>query len=457
MSGIKVMRHFFRRKARTKELSVIKALQNMLTPKQWLTLSENCPDRREIMEVAANMMAISVPELTAQVASSLSMPVAPHIAPMRPEILEGKTSFESLKRQGAILLTTASGVIGIACTDPAEARMLREQFSGLQVYLAPWSQIRAALDASEVDIQQNSRNSEISSEEKLERAAIAGFCKLLSQIEKHGAFSLRLRLDAGNLTYQFPTEEGKQGRGNVAPQVTNVLMNFLEKTASGATSSILSPPGTPSRSVLVQESGARLEYRVTWTTNHEAPFPGEASCHTFTAGGRSRAQHELAKIIPMPRPPFTSQARSADKELLPDNQSPEHLSPQARVLLVEDNPTFGLVLCKMFKRHNIEIVHLPDADTAFSKLNAKAVCPQLIICDFHMPGMNGIEFIKTLRTREEYKDIPLIMLTSDNENEPQIRALEEGADAFVGKQEEPKILLAHVRRLLQRSGGTVAA
>ena len=88
---------------------------------------------------------------------------------------------------------------------------------------------------------------------------------------------------------------------------------------------------------------------------------------------------------------------------------------------------------------------------ALEKLeSAGAVMPKVIICDLHMPVMNGRELLARLKNDERFKQIPVVMLTSDDDVDAELQLLASGADAFVSKAKDPRVLTAQVRRLLRR-------
>jgi DNA-binding response OmpR family regulator len=76
--------------------------------------------------------------------------------------------------------------------------------------------------------------------------------------------------------------------------------------------------------------------------------------------------------------------------------------------------------------------------------------PDLLILDYNLPGMSGLEILKRLRNSE--KDTPVMMLTVRADEEDQVRALDHGADDYLTKPFSPRTLLARVRALLRRAG-----
>ena len=77
--------------------------------------------------------------------------------------------------------------------------------------------------------------------------------------------------------------------------------------------------------------------------------------------------------------------------------------------------------------------------------------PDLILLDYHMPVMDGFEFIEKLREIDEYKDIPIIMLTADNDRETEVRGFQAGVMDFIAKPFVNEIMVQRVGRILELS------
>jgi len=85
---------------------------------------------------------------------------------------------------------------------------------------------------------------------------------------------------------------------------------------------------------------------------------------------------------------------------------------------------------------------------ALAQIQAGTLKPGLVVCDLHMPNMNGISFCQQLRDIPAFKNTPLIMLTSEEDIETEIDALHQGVSLFLRKSQDPRILCAHVSRLI---------
>ena len=88
-------------------------------------------------------------------------------------------------------------------------------------------------------------------------------------------------------------------------------------------------------------------------------------------------------------------------------------------------------------------------ESALTKARAKL--PDLIILDLMLPGIDGLEVCKKLKSETKTQNIPIIMLTAKGEETDIVTGLELGADDYVTKPFSPKILLARIRRILHRA------
>jgi len=78
--------------------------------------------------------------------------------------------------------------------------------------------------------------------------------------------------------------------------------------------------------------------------------------------------------------------------------------------------------------------------------------PDLILLDWMLPGISGVEWARRLKKEPIYRDIPIILLTARGEEEDKVRGLEIGADDYMSKPFSPKELVARIRAVLRRSG-----
>ena len=121
---------------------------------------------------------------------------------------------------------------------------------------------------------------------------------------------------------------------------------------------------------------------------------------------------------------------------------------RARMLLVEDDAALAELLIYHFKREDFEIRQTPDGEEAL--LLAKEQAPDIVLLDWMVEGLSGIEVCRRLRRMPETQNVPIIMLTARGEEEDRVRGLETGADDYVTKPFSPRELVARVGAVLRR-------
>ena len=118
------------------------------------------------------------------------------------------------------------------------------------------------------------------------------------------------------------------------------------------------------------------------------------------------------------------------------------------MLLVEDDAALAELLVWHFQRENFDIRHTPDGEEAL--LIAQESPPDLVLLDWMIQGLSGIEVCRRLRRMTETQNVPIIMLTARGEEEDRVRGLETGADDYVTKPFSPRELVARVGAVLRR-------
>ena len=121
----------------------------------------------------------------------------------------------------------------------------------------------------------------------------------------------------------------------------------------------------------------------------------------------------------------------------------------ARILIVEDEEPLTLLLRYNLEAEGYEVDTAARGDEAEVKLKEGA--PDLIVLDWMLPGMSGIELCRRLRARNETERLPIIMLTARGEESERIRGLATGADDYIVKPFSVPELLARIRALLRRA------
>ncbi len=121
---------------------------------------------------------------------------------------------------------------------------------------------------------------------------------------------------------------------------------------------------------------------------------------------------------------------------------------QAKMLLVEDDAALAELLVYHFSRENFNVRQTPDGEEAL--MLAQETPPDVIILDWMLETLSGIEVCRRLRRMPETANVPIIMLTARGEEEDRVRGLETGADDYVTKPFSPRELVARVGAVLRR-------
>ncbi|MGX2042024.1 phosphate regulon transcriptional regulator PhoB [Methylocaldum sp. MU1018] len=120
------------------------------------------------------------------------------------------------------------------------------------------------------------------------------------------------------------------------------------------------------------------------------------------------------------------------------------------VLVVEDEDAIREMLGMVLEQSEFAVRAAADTHQAQSALNERL--PDLILLDWMLPGLSGIEWARRLKKDKQYGEIPIIMITARGEEEDKIRGLDVGADDYVTKPFSPRELLARIKAVLRRSG-----
>jgi len=121
----------------------------------------------------------------------------------------------------------------------------------------------------------------------------------------------------------------------------------------------------------------------------------------------------------------------------------------ARILIVEDEEALTLLLRYNLETQGYEVETVARGDDADVRL--KESSPDLVVLDWMLPGLSGIELCRRLRARPETRQLPIIMLTARGEESERVRGLSTGADDYIVKPFSVPELLARVDAVLRRA------
>ena len=120
-----------------------------------------------------------------------------------------------------------------------------------------------------------------------------------------------------------------------------------------------------------------------------------------------------------------------------------------RILVVDDEPSIAKVLRKQLEVAGFEVNVGVDGEDGLTK--AREWRPDLLVLDVMLPKRNGHEVCSALRQDEQFRRLPIIMLTEKAQRQDQQEAMQRGADAYLAKPFQLEELLAQVRALLAKA------
>lgn len=120
----------------------------------------------------------------------------------------------------------------------------------------------------------------------------------------------------------------------------------------------------------------------------------------------------------------------------------------ANILLVEDEPGIQELLKLNLGQAGHQVTAADDAEGALQYL--KTTMPDVILLDWMLPGMSGIDLCRRLRADKRYQPVPIIMLTARGEERDRVAGLDTGADDYITKPFSPRELVSRIRAVLRR-------
>ena len=120
-----------------------------------------------------------------------------------------------------------------------------------------------------------------------------------------------------------------------------------------------------------------------------------------------------------------------------------------KILVVEDDKSISDLISLHLKKNNFEYLVVHNGEDALSHLDN--FMPDFIILDWMIPGLSGIEVLRRIRNKQEYKNLPILMLTAKNSEQDKIISFESGLDDYITKPFLPSELIARVKAILKRT------
>ncbi|MDR1416121.1 MAG: response regulator [Prevotellaceae bacterium] len=162
---------------------------------------------------------------------------------------------------------------------------------------------------------------------------------------------------------------------------------------------------------------------------------------------KSVEQHPARQSIALPLapPPVGVEERTMPNS---DERQGEKAQKNGLILVIDDDKEIRALLHGILSK-NFEVVEASDGKEGLEILKNRT--PAIVVCDVIMPNMNGVEFVQVMKSQEQARHIPVILLSSKGSIESQIEGIETGADAYLPKPFHPRHLKALVESLTHRN------
>lgn len=116
-------------------------------------------------------------------------------------------------------------------------------------------------------------------------------------------------------------------------------------------------------------------------------------------------------------------------------------------LIIDDSRAIRMILGRTLNRFGYEVCSAANGREALEMIDSQQLDLSVILVDWNMPEMNGLEFVKSIRADSRYNEVPLMMVTTETEIEQMYRALEAGANEYVMKPFTEDVIADKLRLL----------
>jgi two-component system chemotaxis response regulator CheY len=123
------------------------------------------------------------------------------------------------------------------------------------------------------------------------------------------------------------------------------------------------------------------------------------------------------------------------------------VNPMGTALVIDDSRAIRMILGRTLNRFGYEVCSASNGREALDMIGQQNLDLSVILVDWNMPEMNGLDFVKSIRSDPKYSEVPLMMVTTETEIEQMDRALEAGANEYVMKPFTDEVIADKLRLL----------
>ncbi len=419
-----------KRKKVYEKYSVLQALVRVVGFEKLDEVLPKVVDKRTLLQVTAKVLGFSEDLLLKSVADELKLPILNEISPVLPSSLPKDIDLVKLRRFGVIPVINSEKMIGLVCVDP---ELLKDaNLDAKEIYLGTWKKISEALDASESYSEGPLANY---TELELNSACEHIFQNLSSEIFSLGVTEYYFDFSGEVVRYTFSIANQKKGDGSIADFMTKPFEKYLSDLASTGGSKMIKD-----KRIQVFFEAEKERFVVALGVHNSEQekndenvieFPTQNSSDNVNPDSNKKVEINLENYI---------------NELATFNPEDE-----ISVLIVEDNLVFAKVIEGFLEKMSIKCIQVKNGSEAISMLNSLNYIPHLVISDLYMPIVDGFKLIENLKNSENFSQIKIVVLTSDEDDESELRAINLGADLVIRKSRDPRLLFTYISKILKNT------
>ena len=128
--------------------------------------------------------------------------------------------------------------------------------------------------------------------------------------------------------------------------------------------------------------------------------------------------------------------------------------PKSKILIIEDEPDIAEMITYNLQREGYKTLSCRDGEVGLSRIHTDN--PDLVILDLMLPGIDGIEVCRRVKSDPVTRSTPIIMLTAKSEEDNKIQGLDVGADDYITKPFSTRELISRIKAVLRRASSTAA-
>ena len=379
--------------------SLLRTLHNLIPIDLLENQIKNLSDWKDLVTQISAKLNVSEDALWFRIAEDMGLSYVERVPPCNLLALPENLTVELLRQSAAIPLIKNGRIVNVICLDPKRAKTLNFGIGRDRYVLAPWKAIAKAIDESQQIANQLARVEDRDSNlVRPNSVAVRLLRKIIEDVISHSSTDVVFEFLSEKISYSFLCSEGKERIGEVDSRISAELLRLFTNKLSS--SDISFPNGIkPTVEFL---AGAVTKVRISWSRKSiekQVPLMGEAS---------------------------------------------------GKIVIIDDSAVFGQVISKFLTANSFVCETFTAARPAISWIADCSDSVGAVICDMHMPKVDGLRVIKEIKGDIRFKNIPLIAITSSTESGLEIEALKLGVDAFITKDEDPEIILLHIKRLTKR-------